>query len=81
MNIFHPFFIILLLRKIEPFFFVSYSDEEDWGCDGGDPVTAYEYIARTGGLETETDYPYASSDGVLGTCAVSDSSQFLVSRY
>jgi len=44
---------------------------EDYGCFGGDTVTAYKYIMKdgVGGLETERDYPYTSGkSGVDGPC-------------
>jgi len=33
-------------------------DKSDGGCNGGNPPTAYEYIIRAGGQDTETSYPY-----------------------
>lgn len=40
------------------------------GCNGGFTEKAYRYIQRTGGLETEADYPYSSAtyQGLTGTC-------------
>lgn len=44
-------------------------DDSDLGCNGGDTITAYEYMREAGGIELEADYPYKS--GVTertGTC-------------
>jgi len=38
-------------------------DKEDDGCNGGDPPTAYQYVIKAGGMETEADYPYIARDG------------------
>jgi len=38
-------------------------DKSDYGCDGGNPPTAYDYIKEAGGLEGEKDYPYKAEDG------------------
>jgi C1A family cysteine protease len=39
-----------------------------YGCDGGDPVGAYEYIESAGGLESDSVYPYESYYGDSETC-------------
>jgi C1A family cysteine protease len=41
-------------------------DKTDAGCNGGDTPTAYEYVIKAGGMETEAEYPYKARDG---TCA------------
>jgi cathepsin L len=38
-------------------------DTTDAGCDGGLMRNAFQYIMSTGGLETETNYPYTAQDG------------------
>jgi len=44
-------------------------DNGDGGCDGGDLVSAFDYIESAGGLATESDYPYTSGDdGDTGSC-------------
>jgi cathepsin F len=34
----------------------------DEGCNGGDTITAYEYVVAAGGQDTETSYPYRARD-------------------
>jgi len=35
-----------------------------YGCNGGSPMTAYNYVKNIGGLETASAYPYTASNGV-----------------
>jgi len=49
----------------------------DFGCNGGWPYGAYEYLLKSGGIEAESDYPYTSGGGDSGTCKF-DSSKIKV---
>lgn len=56
------------------------SDVTNYGCNGGNTETAYQYIQKAGGIELESSYPYTSYYDTTGTCSV-DGSKFLVSQY
>jgi len=44
-------------------------DTIDLGCDGGDPVSAYKYLKKAGGMTTAKIYPDTSSaSGNAGRC-------------
>jgi len=43
-------------------------DTTDAGCNGGDTITAYQYVQSAGGLESDSAYPYTSGGGDSGTC-------------
>jgi len=36
------------------------------GCDGGDPVSVYEYLKRSQGIMSEAEYPYTGQKGQCG---------------
>jgi len=43
----------------------------DYGCGGGWPQTAYQYVQAAGGIETSTSYPYTATYGSSGGCQFS----------
>jgi len=43
-------------------------DKTDAGCNGGDLPTAYKYIEKAGGVESEKVYPYTSGEGSNSAC-------------
>lgn len=47
---------------------------ENYGCDGGLPSHAFEYIDWEGGITSERDYPYTAEDG---DCTASEDQIFL----
>jgi hypothetical protein len=47
-------------------------DNYDYGCNGGNTESAYEYIKKTGGLESNAAYPYTSYFDSDGTCKSSN---------
>ncbi len=44
-------------------------DSTSYGCNGGWTEHAYDYVKKAGGLETNTEYPYSSYQGVTGKCS------------
>jgi len=47
---------------------INSCDKGSSGCNGGWPGSAFDYLKKAGGLETEADYPYTSGGGSTGTC-------------
>jgi C1A family cysteine protease len=43
-------------------------DYSDYGCGGGLQSTAFDYIIKVGGIESEEYYPYKSGDGGSFAC-------------
>jgi cathepsin F len=49
-------------------------DTVDSGCNGGDLPTAFQYIMKAGGLESNASYPYTSgTSGKAGVCKFNSS--------
>jgi len=42
--------------------------DSNQGCGGGDPRQAIDYVAQTGGQDTEAAYPYTAGGGQSGQC-------------
>lgn len=40
-------------------------DDTNYGCDGGWPSGALQYVIDNGGSYSEDDFPYTSGDGVI----------------
>jgi len=52
-------------------------DTTSSGCNGGWTEHAYNYVKKAGGIETDSNYPYTSYQGVTGSCKAS-SSKFVI---
>lgn len=52
---------------------ITQCDSTSYGCGGGWTEHAYNYVKGAGGIETESDYPYTSGNGVTGQCHVDES--------
>ncbi|KAJ1435606.1 hypothetical protein B484DRAFT_445987, partial [Ochromonadaceae sp. CCMP2298] len=51
---------------------ITQCDDTSFGCSGGWTESAYAYVKRAGGMETEANYPYTSYQGVTGSCKSKD---------
>jgi hypothetical protein len=47
---------------------ITSCDSSDGGCMGGYTESAYQYVVKAGGIESEEAYPYTSGTGETGTC-------------
>lgn len=57
-------------------------DKEDGGCDGGDLPTAFDYVQKNGGIDTQSDYPDTSSaKGRDGKCKKSANKVVKITDY
>lgn len=52
---------------------INSCDKVDQGCNGGNTETAYQYVQKAGGIETNANYPYTSGTGITGQCKFSSS--------
>jgi C1A family cysteine protease len=52
---------------------ITQCDTTSSGCNGGWTEHAYNYVQKAGGIETNSDYPYTSYQGVTGSCHSSSS--------
>jgi len=52
---------------------VSGPDDCCYGCEGGWPYAAYDYVQTVSqGIDSGANYPYTAENGVSGTCAFPD---------
>lgn len=56
---------------------ITQCDTKAFGCGGGWTESAYAYVKKAGGIETDSAYPYTSYQGVTGSCH-SSASDFVI---
>ncbi|GJY27046.1 low-temperature-induced cysteine proteinase-like protein [Tanacetum coccineum] len=54
-------------------------DNFDHGCDGGNMDNAFRWVIKNGGIDTEADYPYTSTNGYAGKCIISKAKHVVAS--